>query len=124
MSVSAMRRLAVVLFVTTLMIAALPLLAAARGDQVPGEQLRRLKGVYTAVWKGHRARVRLNPDGTLRAVSENRFDSGRWKVVGNRLCVSFRVWTKGRYKCGTVHRRGGWYEGLYKKGKPRLRFRR
>ncbi len=91
---------------------------------MPGHELKRLKGVYTAIWKGHKARVKLNADGTLRAVSENRFDEGRWKVEGNRLCVAFKVWTKGRFKCGRVYRRGAWYEGLYKNGRPRLRFRK
>jgi hypothetical protein len=119
------RRLLMILLV--LSFAALPAAAplkAKAGRPVPGAELKRLKGVYTAYWKKHRARVKLNSDGTLRAVSENRFDEGRWKVEGDRLCVSFRVWTKGRFKCGRVYRRGGWYEGLYKNGRPRLRFRR
>ncbi len=97
---------------------------ASPGRPVPGHELKRLKGVYTAIWKDHEARVKLNADGTLRAVSENRFDEGRWKVEGDRLCVSFKVWTQGRFKCGRVYRRGAWYEGLYKNGKPRLRFRK
>ncbi len=97
----------------------------ARGVPVSGATLRNLHGIYVAVWKGHRARVKIARDGTLRAVSDNRFDEGRWKVEGDVLCVSFKVWTKGRYKCGRVYRNGRWFEGLYRKdGTPRLRFRR
>ena len=106
-------------------IAHLSVSAHAKGAPVSAATLKNLRGVYVAIWKGHKAKVKIEPNGTLRAVSDNRFDEGRWTVKGNALCVSFKVWTKGRYKCGRVYRNGRWFEGLYKKdGTPRLRFRR
>ncbi len=97
--------------------------AMARG--VSGAELKRLSGVYQAVWKGRKARVKINRDGTLLARSGNKVDTGRWRVRGNELCVSFRVWTRGKFKCGTVERKGSWYVGLRKaNGQPRLKFRR
>ncbi len=99
---------------------------AKAGRLLSGPELRHLAGEYDAVWKEkHRARVLVRRDGTLLARSGPRTDVGRWKVEGNRLCVAFRVWTKGRYKCGTVERKGPWLVGLRKAdGTPRLRLRR
>ncbi len=99
---------------------------AHAGRALSGQELKRLGGTYQAVWKGkHRARVLIRRDGTLLARSGPRTDVGRWKIEGNRLCVSFRVWTKGRYKCGTVERQGRWLVGLRKAdGTPRLRLRK
>jgi len=107
---------------------ALLLALSAQGAQartVSGTELKKLRGVYTAIWKGRKARVKLNADGTLHAVSGTKKDVGRWRVRGNVLCVAFRVWTRGKYKCGTVEKKGAWYVGLRKKnGVPRLKFRR
>lgn len=98
---------------------------AEAGRVVSGAELKRLSGVFHAEWKGRKARVQLKRDGTLVARSGTKMDVGRWRVEGNQLCVSFRVWTRGKYKCGTVERHGAWYVGLRKKdGTPRLRFRR
>ncbi len=98
---------------------------AEAGRALSGAELKRLGGTYKAVWKGHKARVRLNRDGTLIARSGTKVDVGRWQVRGNKLCISFRVWTRGKYKCGTVERQGAWYVGLRRSnGRPRLKFRR
>ena len=98
---------------------------AQAGRLVSGAELKRISGTFHAIWKGKHARVRVNRDGTLIARSGTRVDVGRWRVKGNRLCVAFRVWTRGKYKCGTVERQGSWYVGLRKKnGEPRLRLRR
>ncbi len=108
----------------------LPLLAATWAGQAAARalsatELKRLHGVYQAVWKGKKARVRVRRDGTLLARSGTRVDVGRWRVRGNELCVSFRVWTHGRYKCGRLERQGAWMIGLRRKdGRPRLKLRR
>ena len=98
---------------------------ALAGRLLSGAELKRFNGTYHAIWKGKHARVRVNRDGTLVARSGTRVDVGRWRVKGNRLCVAFRVWTRGKYKCGTVERQGRWYVGLRRKnGEPRLKLRR
>lgn len=97
----------------------------AAGQHVSGAELKRLSGVFRAEWKGRKARVQLNRDGTLVARAGTKVDKGRWQVKGNQLCIAFRVWTRGKYKCGTVRRQGKWYVGLHRdNGEPRLRFRR
>ncbi len=111
-------------------LAAISLLApgmreAALSAPVSAAQLRNLAGVRTAYWKGKKARVQIFRNGTLRARQANRVDVGRWHVKGNRLCVSFKVWTHGKYKCGTLEKKGGWYVGLRNsKGVPRLKLSR
>ncbi len=97
----------------------------AQARMLSGQELRQLHGVYTAIWKGRKARVKVNRDGTLLARTGNKVDTGRWHVRGRELCVSFKVWTRGRYKCGTVERQGRWLVGLRKKdGTPRLKLKR
>ena len=101
--------------------------ATAQKRYLSGAELKRLRGVYQFVWKDkYKGRVQLRADGQVLARTDNRVDTGRWKVKGNALCVSFRTWTHGKYKCGAVARAGdGWFIGLFRKnGKPRLRFRR
>ena len=99
--------------------------AQAAGHALSGAELKRLSGAFQAEWKGHKARVQLNRDGTLVARAGTKVDKGRWQVKGNQLCIAFRVWTRGKYKCGTVRRQGKWYVGLHRdNGEPRLRFRR
>ena len=92
-----------------------------------GAELKKLRGIYHVIWKNrHQAKVQLHADGRIIARSGNKVDTGRWKVDGNALCVAFRSWTHGRYKCGLVARAGnGWFVGMFRKnGEPRLRFRR
>ncbi len=92
---------------------------------VSGAVLKRMHGIYQAVWKGKKAQVQLFPNGTLRARYSNKIDVGRWSVRGNVLCVSFKVWTHGKSKCGTLERKGGWLVGLpNSKGVPRLKIRK
>ncbi len=92
---------------------------------VSGAVLKKMHGIYHAVWKGKKARVQLFSNGTLRAQYSNKIDVGRWSVRGNVLCVSFRVWTHGKSKCGTLQRKGGWLIGLpNSKGVPRLKIRK
>ncbi len=101
--------------------------AVAEARVLSGAQLRALLGkggVYTAWWKKKKARVQLFSNGTLRAQYTNKIDVGRWSIRGNVMCVSFRVWTHGRPKCGTVVRQGSWLVGLKNsRGIPRLRLK-
>ncbi len=98
---------------------------SAQARPVSGAVLKKLRGVHTAYWKKKKARVQIFPNGTLRARHSNKVDVGRWSVRGNVFCVSFRVWTHGKPKCGTVEERGGWYVGLRNsRGVPRLRLRK
>ena len=102
--------------------------AEAQRQYLSGAELKKLRGVYRVIWKDeHEARVQLHADGRLVARSGTKVDTGRWKVEGNALCVAFRTWTQGKFRCGLVARgKDGWYEGMFRErdGTPRLRFRR
>ena len=97
---------------------------AVQAKPVPGSVLKKYaRGVHLAYWKGKKARVQLFANGTLRAWHSNKVDVGRWSIKGNVMCVTFKVWTHNRPKCGTVEDHGAWYVGLKNsKGKPRLKF--
>ncbi len=102
---------------------ALTTVSAAQARPVPGSVLKKLRGVHLAYWKGKKARVQLFANGTLRAQHSNKIDVGRWSVKGNVMCVTFKVWTHNKPKCGTVEQHGPWYIGLKNsKGVPRLKF--
>ncbi len=97
---------------------------AAEAKPVPGSVLRKYaRGVHLAYWKGKKARVQLFANGTLRARHSNKVDVGRWSIKGNVMCVTFKVWTHNKPKCGTVEEHGPWLIGLKNsKGVPRLKF--
>lgn len=102
-------------------------LAMAKQRHLSGAELKKLRGVYHVIWKDkHEAKVQLHADGRIVARSGSKVDTGRWKVKGNALCVAFRTWTHGRFRCGLVARTGdGWFVGMFRdNGEPRLRFRR
>ncbi len=120
---SAIFRAFYALLLPVLLLAWQPQAAVAR--PLSAAELKQLRGVYQATWKGRKARVEVRRDGTLLARSGTKVDIGRWQVRGNELCVSFRVWTRGKFKCGKVERQGRWLVGLRKKdGTPRLKLRR
>ena len=112
----------------TLLLTAVMSAAVAKRQYLSGSELKKLHGVYRVIWKNeHEAKVQLHPDGRILARSGTRVDTGRWKVEGNALCVAFKTWTKGEFKCGLVARgKDGWYEGMFRgsNGEPRLRFHR
>ena len=100
---------------------------ATAAEAINAQALKGLfPGKFEAVWKGkQKLMIGAEANGTLKGYSEGKFDSGRWEISGNKLCVSFIVWTGGNRKCSEVYRNGGWYMGLLKKsGEANLRFRK
>jgi len=83
-------------------------------------------GRFEAIWKGDvRLTIGADAKGNLKGFANGKYDAGRWEVRGNKLCVSFTVWTDGDRKCSEVYRAGSWYVGLVnKKGNPNLLFRK
>ena len=99
----------------------------AGAGYLSGVQIKRLfPGRFEAVWKDKfGALVTASAAGTLTGRNRLRTDTGVWKVRGDKLCVSFRVWTADKFKCSRLLADGGWYLGFIRKnGVPRLRFRR
>ncbi|WP_137389322.1 hypothetical protein [Rhodoligotrophos defluvii] len=104
-----------------------PTPAALPAQPMTGRMLRALfPGKFEAVWKNRRTLIiGADADGRLKGYSDGKYDAGRWEISGNKLCISFAVWTGGDRKCGEVYRGDGWFMGLLnKKGEAHLRFRK
>jgi len=83
-------------------------------------------GKFEAIWQGS-VKLVINADarGNLKAHAGQNSDTGRWEINGNKLCVTFAVWTDGSRKCSEVYRADGWYVvSVTKNGSANLRFRR
>ena len=65
-------------------------------------------GQYEARIKGYTIRFAGDTGGRLVGRAFGREDHGVWFVQGDSLCVSWRQWTKGQSKCGSIARQGGW----------------
>jgi len=91
-----------------------------------GSQIKEIfPGSFVVVWKGrHTLSVRAGRDGGMTADYGAASLTGKWKVKGNKLCVSVNLWIGTKKRCGTLRRRGKWYVGMFRKnGAPRLKFR-
>jgi hypothetical protein len=56
--------------------------------------------------------VNLKPGGGLSGVtSKKKRDSGVWSVRGERLCVQFNRWLKGKQRCAALSGDNGSYSG-------------
>ena len=67
-------------------------------------------GYYQAeVYGGYTLLIHAKTGGKLEGKAFGREDKGKWTIVGDRLCVSWKSWTKGQSKCGEIVRAGSWY---------------
>lgn len=82
-------------------------------------------GQYVAVWKDkRRVQIQAGNNGEVYGVMGVLYDTGRWWIDGDQLCLSFRWWTANEPRCSEVLRDGAWYLGMIRSnGRPRLRFR-
>jgi hypothetical protein len=79
-------------------------------------------GQYEGKVKGYKIKFAGDTTGRLVGRAFGREDSGTWFIEGNKLCVSWRQWTKGRPKCGSIAQRGRWLVANNNNGEM-LRFR-
>lgn len=111
------------------LIATLAMFTASASAEMPslrGSQIKRIfPGDFVVVWKGrHTLSVRARRGGAMTADYGAASLTGKWRVKGNKLCVSVNLWIGTKKRCGTIRRSGGWYVGMFRKnGKPRLKFR-
>ncbi len=81
-------------------------------------------GHYEAiVTGGYRLLIAAKEDGSLMGRAFGREDKGAWKMVDNELCVAWRSWTSGKFKCGSILQNGEWYVATDKTGDKTMRFR-
>lgn len=95
-------------------------------QRLTGGQLRALfQGVLVGFYKETRKiTVQATRAGQVIAWFEGKVDTGTWKIVGNQICVAFKVWTSGKPKCRYVERDGRWYYAVNSKGVSKIKFRR
>ena len=70
-------------------------------------------GTYLAVVNGAVAvTIVAKSNGVLLGRMEgNRYDSGRWSLNNNQLCISMSKWLSGKAMCSPVVAADGWYLG-------------
>ncbi len=67
-------------------------------------------GHYEAqVAGGYRLLIAAKSDGTMMGRAFGREDKGKWVIKDEELCISWRSWTRGKYKCGSIMQNGEWY---------------
>lgn len=99
---------------------------ADAGQRLTGKQLRSFfRGTMVGYYQETRKiSIQATRAGTLLAWFEGKVDTGTWKIVGNQVCVSFKVWTSGKPKCRFVERRGNWLWAVKANGESKIKFRR
>jgi heat shock protein HslJ len=98
--------------------------AAQAGEKLSANEIAALfPGQYEAIWKDkHEVRVEAGGNGEISGSFGIFSGSGKWWIVGNRLCVGSRWFSRDR--CSEVERQGEWFMGMHNgKGEARVRFR-
>ena len=98
--------------------------AAQAGERLSAQEIAALfPGQYEAIWKDkHEVHVEAGDNGEIRGSYGIFSGSGKWWIVGDKLCVTSRWFSRDR--CSAVERQGEWFMGMHNsKGKARVRFR-
>ena len=98
---------------------------ATASERLTETQIRALApGQYVGSWKSKISiNLHLDQDGSIYGYVKGVYRRGKWYVDNGQFCLTFTILIFSRTECGEIMRDGGWYIGLYKKGKPRLRMR-
>ena len=99
---------------------------AEAGQRLTEAELRGMfRGVLTGYdGDGREIKVQAARSGEVIAWFEGKVDTGTWKIVGNQVCVSLKVWTSGDPKCHFIERDGQWLRAVKANGKSKIKFRR
>ena len=120
-------RKTLLILVAALVCAAVPAPQKAdAGQRLSGSELRGLfRGVLIGYYQDTREiKVQATRAGQVMAWFEGKVDTGTWKIVGDQICVAFKVWTSGKPKCRFVERDGRWFRAVKANGKSKIKFRR
>ena len=100
--------------------------SADAGRRLSGKELRSMfKGTITGLYKNKtKITIKTSRKGNLIAYMDGKVDTGNWQIRGNQVCISFKVWTKGKFKCRYVERDGDWFKAVKANGKSKMKFRR
>lgn len=99
----------------------------ARADEVrldPASIHDLFPGYYRAeVYGGYTLLIAARANGRLDGKAFGRMDKGKWRIVGDRLCVVWQHWTNGATQCGRIVSADGWYVAYAKDQSELLRFK-
>jgi hypothetical protein len=81
-------------------------------------------GHYEArVAGGYRLLIAAKEDGSLMGRAFGKEDKGAWKLEDNKLCVAWRSWTRGKFRCGSIVQNGDWYVATNAEDGDTMQFR-
>jgi hypothetical protein len=100
-------------FATALILAALATSSIA-GDKLNANELRGLApGKYAvSIYGLVKLNINLQSSGSITGTtSKKKTDSGVWSVNGEKLCIRFNRWLKGKQRCTALSGNNGTYSG-------------
>jgi hypothetical protein len=88
----------------------------ALANLFPGHYEARVAG-------GYKLMIAAREDGTMMGRAFGREDRGVWKLADNQLCVAWRSWTRGEFKCGSIVQHGEWFVAINANDGNTMRFK-
>lgn len=81
-------------------------------------------GHYEArVAGGYRLLISAKEDGTMLGRAFGKEDNGVWLIKDEELCIAWRSWTRGEYKCGAITQNGDWFVATNSKNGETMKFK-
>lgn len=81
-------------------------------------------GHYEAhVTGGYRLLISAKGDGTMLGRAFGKEDKGLWVIKDEELCIAWRSWTSGKYKCGAITQNGDWFVATNSKNGETMKFK-
>jgi hypothetical protein len=101
--------------------------AVHAGDQLTLES-EALEGLFPGHYEarvagGYRLLIAAKDDGTMMGRAFGKEDKGKWVVKDEELCISWRSWTSGKYKCGSITQNGDWFVATNSKDGEKMKFK-
>ena len=123
----------IIIFAATML--AFPFAGIAQAEQpadVPVDELSMepdaLEGLFPGHYEarvagGYRLLISAKDDGTMLGRAFGKEDKGMWVIKNEELCIAWRSWTRGKYKCGAITRNGDWFVATNSKNGETMKFK-
>ena len=86
--------------------------SAIAKDLTPTELRKLFPGNYLVViYNIFTVEVTMGKNGELNGLSRGKRDTGRWSIEGNKFCLLWKSWTKGKKGCSSLKRDGDYVKG-------------
>ncbi len=101
--------------------------AGAPADELSMES-NALEGLFPGHYEarvagGYRLLISAKGDGTMLGRAFGKEDRGVWVIKNEQLCIAWRSWTRGKYKCGAITQNGKWFVATNSKNGETMKFR-